>query len=77
MRTALVGERAPRLRNLLQRRRAFGQDLFDEVWEGDYHIAPASHGRQGFVDFELAGILRPYASIRLTPLSCDARSCLT
>lgn len=39
-----------------------GQDLFDEVWEDDYHFAPVPHARHGLVDFELAGILRPYAA---------------
>jgi Uma2 family endonuclease len=61
MRTVLVGERPPEVEDLLQRRRALGQDLFDEVWEGDYHMGPAPHGRHGLVDFELVGILRPYA----------------
>lgn len=46
---------------LIARRRALGQDLFDEVWDGDYHMAPAPSGRHGAVDDEVAGILRPLA----------------
>jgi Uma2 family endonuclease len=61
MRTVLLGERPREVEDFLDRRRALGLDLFDEVWEGDYHMAPAPHGRHGQVDFELAGILRPYA----------------
>jgi hypothetical protein len=62
MRTVVVGKRPPEVENLLERRRILGQDLFDEVWKGEYHMVPAPHGRHGRVDFELAGILRPYAA---------------
>lgn len=61
MRTVLVGKRPPEVEDLLERRRASGQDLFDEVWEGDYHVAPAPHGRHGQIDFQLARILGPHA----------------
>lgn len=46
----------------LERRRALDQDLYDEVWGGDYHVAPAPHGRHGQVDFELVRLLGPYAA---------------
>ncbi len=61
MRTVLVGERPREVEELIERRRALGQDLFDEVWEGEYHMVPAPHGRHGQVDEELAVILRPLA----------------
>lgn len=61
MRTVLMGERPPELEKLIERRRALGQDVFDEVWEGDYHLAPAPHGRHAEVDFNLARILGPRA----------------
>lgn len=61
MRTVLLGKRPPEVEELIARRHALGQDLYDEVWEGDYHMAPAPHGRHGQVDFELAAILRPLA----------------
>jgi len=41
MRTVLVGRPPQDFEEVLQRRRALGQDLFDEVWEGEYHVAPA------------------------------------
>jgi Uma2 family endonuclease len=62
MRTVLVGDRPPEVDALLERRRALGQDLFDEVWEGEYHMVPGPHGQHGRVDFELSGILRPLAA---------------
>jgi Uma2 family endonuclease len=57
MRTVLLGERPPEVEALIGRRHALGQDLFDEVWEGDYHMAPAPHGRHGQIEFQLARIL--------------------
>ena len=46
---------------LLERRRALGQDLYDEVWEGDYHMAPAPHSSHGYVGGQLAVLLHPLA----------------
>jgi Uma2 family endonuclease len=65
MRTVLVGQPPIEFENLLGRRRALGQDLFDEVWVGEYHVVPAPHGRHGRhgqVEHELVAILRPLAT---------------
>ncbi len=46
MRTVVLGEPPAELAALIARRRAHGHDLFDEVWYGEYHVAPppnASH----------------------------------
>jgi Uma2 family endonuclease len=59
MRTVLVGPPPREIEDLLERRRALGQDLFDEIWDGDYHVAPAPHGRRGQIDFQLARLLGP------------------
>lgn len=40
MATLVLGPTPPELSELIERRRALGQDLYDEVWEGDYHMAP-------------------------------------
>jgi hypothetical protein len=40
----------------LERRRALGQDLFDEVWRGEYHVAPARHRRHGDVSYFAHGV---------------------
>jgi Uma2 family endonuclease len=39
----------------LAERRAKGQDLFDEVWQGTYHVAPAPHPAHGDLDHQ-AGV---------------------
>ena len=46
---------------LLERRRRLGQDLFDEVWEGVYHMNPAPHSRHSAVQQQLAELLGPVA----------------
>lgn len=37
----------PGLHALLERRRALGQDVYDEVWEGVYRIVPVPPARHG------------------------------
>lgn len=49
------------VRSWLERRRALGQDLYDEVWEGTYHVAPAPHPGHGEIDDQLARLLGPLA----------------
>lgn len=49
------------IQQLIERRRKLGQDLFDEIWDGTYHIAPAPRGRHGYLDIQLAVELRRYA----------------
>ena len=61
MRTVVLGEQPAPLRSWLDRRRALGLDTFDEVWEGEYHVAPEAHGRHGDVDDQLARLLHPRA----------------
>lgn len=60
MRTVVV-EPPPELRAWLERRQALGQDLYDEVWEGEYHVAPAPHPAHGRIDDQLARLLGPLA----------------
>jgi len=54
------------LREWLERRRALGQDGFDEMWDGVYHVAPMAHGRQGRTEIALAVVL--YARARAAGL---------
>jgi len=61
MRTVVIGEPPPVVAEWLEGRRARGQDLFDEVWEGEYHVVPAPHWRHGVVDRQLAERLGPRA----------------
>jgi Uma2 family endonuclease len=61
MRTVVLGPRPPEFEALLAHRHALGQDLYDEVWEGEYHMAPAPHPFHGILDDELAVALHPLA----------------
>lgn len=61
MRTVVLGPRPPELEAVLERRRALGQDLYDEVWAGEYHVAPAPSHRHAVLDDEVAAVLRPLA----------------
>jgi Uma2 family endonuclease len=62
MRTVLLGPPPAELEAWLEQRRARGQDLFDEVWEGEYHVAPAPHSRHGLLEPRLFRILGPLAA---------------
>lgn len=61
VRTVLLGERPAEVEDWLARRQALGLNLFDEVWEGEYHVAPAAHSRHGDIDQQLAELLGPAA----------------
>lgn len=61
MRTVILGERPPALDAYLEERRRNGLDTHDEVWNGEYHMAPAAHPRHGFVQMELLAALRDHA----------------
>ncbi len=54
MKTVVLGDPPPPLEEFLARRRALGQDGHDEVWEGEYHVAPAAHPWHGYVQNCLA-----------------------
>lgn len=62
MKTVVLGPRPGELQALIERRQRLGIDLFDEVWEGSYHVAPAAHPSHGYVDKQLAVLLAPYAT---------------
>jgi hypothetical protein len=57
MRTVVVGTRPPELDALIARCREQGLDLFDELWNGEYHMNPAPHPRHGAVDHQVAALL--------------------
>jgi Uma2 family endonuclease len=64
MRTVVLDPPPPPVAAWLKQRRALGQDLFDEVWEGEYHVAPAPRASHGDIDDQLAALLRPRARAR-------------
>ncbi|MGH9055276.1 MAG: Uma2 family endonuclease [Acidimicrobiales bacterium] len=61
MKTVVLDPVPVEVERLIARRQRLGQDRFDEVWEGTYHMAPAPRGRHGYLDGELAAMLRPRA----------------
>ena len=46
---------------LLERRRRLGLDIYDEMWEGVYHMAPMARSAHGYLDRQVARLLGPYA----------------
>jgi len=62
VKTVVLGPRPAEPEALIARRRRLGQDLYDEVWEGSYHVVPAPHRAHGFVENELAIPLAPAAT---------------
>lgn len=65
MRTVVLGDRPAELEALIERRRAIGADLYDEVWEGEYHLAPAPRITHAMVDARIAVLLARLAPVRL------------
>jgi Uma2 family endonuclease len=61
MRTIVVGPWPAELEALIERRRATGADRYDEVWDGDYHMAPAPRKRHALLGHRLATVLAPLA----------------
>jgi Uma2 family endonuclease len=61
MRTVILGEQPSEIEALIERRRALGQDRFDEVWDGDYHMNPVPHVWHGYIDAKLGSLLLPHA----------------
>ncbi len=57
MATLVLGPTPPELTGFLERRRSLGQDRYDEVWEGVYHVAPAANSWHGYVALRVAAML--------------------
>ena len=57
----MLGPRPPELESLIERRHALGIDIFDEVWEGSYHVAPAPSAAHAYLDDVVAVLVHPYA----------------
>ncbi len=62
MRTLFV-DPPPVVEDLIAQRRALGQDLYDEVWEGEYHVAPAPRGTHARAQARLLRLLGPPAEV--------------
>jgi len=72
MRTLISDPPPPEFEELLERRRRWGANRHDEVWEGVLHMAPAAHGRHHRVQQQLAVILdAPARAAGLVPAIGD------
>lgn len=61
MKTVVLGPLPQELQALMDRRRARGLDGYDEVWDGEYHVAPAASSRHGAVQAAVLALLRERA----------------
>ena len=57
MRTIVLGPRPPELEHLIATRHARGADHHDEVWDGEYHMAPAANNRHNWLQLTLGALL--------------------
>jgi Uma2 family endonuclease len=64
MRTLLSDPLPEEVEALLERRRQWGADLHDEVWEGVLHVVPAPDFRHAAVSAQVASLLRRPASAK-------------
>lgn len=61
MKTVVLGDPPTALASLIAERKRLGLDTHDEVWEGDYHMAPAAAFRHGALQGRLFELLAPLA----------------
>jgi hypothetical protein len=64
MRTLVLEPVPAEFEALLERRRRWGADHYDEVWEGVLHMSPAPHMRHARLAAQLLVILAPLAHAR-------------
>ena len=62
MKTVVLGPAPQELQALIARRRAHGLDGYDEVWDGEYHVAPAASSRHGAVQAAVLALLSEHAA---------------
>jgi Uma2 family endonuclease len=59
-RTVILGEH-PGVQRVIEERQALGLDGYDEVWGGEYHMAPMAGSSHGRVQVEMLALLRDLA----------------
>jgi len=63
MTTVILGENFE-VQELIEQRRALGQDGRDEMWDGVYYMTPHANMAHALLQMELGGLLRSRASAR-------------
>lgn len=61
MKTLVLGPLPAEIERFVERRKRLGQDTYDEVWEGTYHMSPAPRVAHAYLDDQVARTLGPYA----------------
>ena len=59
MRTVVLGPPPAELKALIARRHSLGLDGSDEVWKGEYHMAPMAHPFPGYLYDRVTVLLEP------------------
>ena len=68
MRTVILDPLPEEIAAFVERRRALGQDAYDEVWDGVYHMAPAPSAEHAALQHTLSEVLGAIArTFGLTP----------
>jgi hypothetical protein len=57
MTVVILGPRPPEVDALIERRRALGHDLYDEIWDGTYVMSPAPTSGHAWVQSQLGQVL--------------------
>jgi Putative restriction endonuclease len=63
MKTVVLGDPPQLLASLVADRIRLGLDRHDEVWQGDYHMAPAPSYRHARIGARLASLFQPPAEV--------------
>jgi hypothetical protein len=63
MRTVVLGD-SREIRELIEQRQRTGADLYDEMWQGEYHMAPAPHRSHGLLE---SWLIRPDGQFYVCP----------
>jgi hypothetical protein len=61
VRTVVSDPPPPEFQELLERRRRWGADRHDEIWEGVYRMIPSPGEAHWLIDDQLSEVLRPLA----------------
>jgi Uma2 family endonuclease len=63
VKTVIAGVVPSEIEQLIKKRQQLGQDLYDEIWEGDYHMAPAPSNDHGYLQHSIIMLLGPLAKV--------------
>lgn len=64
MKTVVLGDTPPAIASMIAERQRLGLDRHDEVWNGEYHMAPMASFEHAESDAALVGLLQPAAAER-------------